>query len=83
MKVYGVIIGVCLFAGGLYVAATSKAFAERMHRYWNRPRREGRFAWTDLRIATPSYQTSRMLVWLVGAAIGALGIGFVVTSLPE
>ena len=83
MDVYGLVVGILVFAAGVFIAATNRDLAERMHRYWNRPRRQGRFAWLDRRIATPSMSAARLMAWAFGAAVGALGLAFIVVSVPK
>ena len=74
MNVPGFLLGLILLLGGIISLLGSEDMAQKMHRFWNRPHRTGRFAWTDTRLFEPSLPATRMLLRAFGAGTAAVGL---------
>ena len=83
MEIPGLVVGLLLVAAGVYIMIKKEALGERLHSYYSRPRREGRLRWLDRRIAIPSRPTTNLMAWALGALGVAMGLAFIIVSLPK
>ena len=80
MNVEGVIIGALLFLGGIYFLLSKERLAYELYQFYNRPRREGTFAWVDKRIAEPGETACLVIATVFGFAAGAIGLTVIVLN---
>ena len=80
MNVEGVLLGVLLFGAGVFLLIQKKELADSLFSFYNRPRREGRFAWLDKRIAEPGQTVCLFLATAFGFVVGGIGLTVIVLN---
>jgi hypothetical protein len=76
----GVIVGTLLFAIGIWSLFQKERLADTLFQFYNRPRREGAFAWLDVRIATPGREACLVIATVAGFVIAAIGLTVIVVN---
>jgi len=80
MNLVSVLIGVFLFGVGILTIRNREQLASRLFRFYNRPRREGTFAWFDRRIAEPGESVCVVIASVFGFVMSAIGLTVVVLN---
>jgi len=83
LELYHLILGMFLFACGVYVAAKKAVLGEHLYSYYTRPRRQGRFQWIHYRLIKPTRGLTTFMAWTLGAATASVGLIFIALSLPK
>ena len=80
MNVPWLLVGAFLLICGIVSLLGNDEFVQRMHRFWNRPRRTGRFAWTDTRLFEPSLPATRIIIRAFASGMAGVGLAIVVAG---